>query len=116
MSTKKFKGFTYTEDAPKGGDTMVCINPKSADFGSTEIATYIHVKSKTIDTKNWKVITNIEERRQTIVDDVIEDIKQQIADGDLTVLDGLLKFIPEKVLIQSLSEDEWKQYYKIEKK
>ena len=42
---------------------------------------------------------------QELVDQVIEQIKQDIHDGDLTVLDELLKFIPEEFLKGSLPEE-----------
>lgn len=116
MKIKKFKGFIVTYAYPKAGDTMVCINPKSVNYGETSVALHLQVKNKTIDTKNWKVVVNLEERKEAIVDDVIEDIKKQIAEGDVTVLDGLLKLVPEKTLIQSLNEDDWKQYSKIKRK
>jgi len=45
-----------------------------------------------------------EEAYQKLVDDVIENIKKDIADGDVTVLEELLKFIPEEYLKGSLPE------------
>jgi len=45
-----------------------------------------------------------EEAYQKLVDDVIENIKKDIADGDVTVLEELLKFIPEEYLRGSLPE------------
>lgn len=41
---------------------------------------------------------------QPLVDQVIEQIKKDINDGDLTVLDELLKFIPIEYLRGSLPE------------
>lgn len=41
---------------------------------------------------------------QTLVDKVIEQIKKDIAAGDVTVLDELLKFIPIEYLKGSLPE------------
>jgi len=51
-----------------------------------------------------------EERKQKLVDNVIEDLKKSFADGDYTVLDELLKFIPSKNLIQALPEEDWENY------
>jgi len=113
---RKFKGFIVTDAMPKTGDTMVCINPKSINYGETAVATHLQVKHETIDYKNWKVVTNLEERKEAIVDDVIESLKQDIAQGDVTVLDELLKMIPEKNLIQSLNEEVWANYSKIKRK
>jgi len=51
-----------------------------------------------------------EERKQKLVDDVIEDLKESLVSGDFTVLDELLKFIPSKNLIQALPEEKWGDY------
>jgi hypothetical protein len=47
---------------------------------------------------------------QELVDRVIEKIKEDIVDGDLTAVDELLKFIPTKNLIAFLPEEEWEKY------
>jgi len=39
-----------------------------------------------------------------LIDEVIEDIKIQFQEGDITVLDELLKFIPIEYLRSSLPE------------
>jgi len=41
---------------------------------------------------------------QPLVDEVIEDIRKQFQEGDITVLDELLKFIPVQYLKGSLPE------------
>lgn len=51
-----------------------------------------------------------ENRKQKLVDDVIEDLKKSLAQGDYTVLDELLKFIPSKNLVQALPEEKWGDY------
>lgn len=47
---------------------------------------------------------------QPLVDEVIEQIKKDVHDGDFTVIDELLKFIPKKYLIGSLPEERWKEF------
>jgi hypothetical protein len=42
---------------------------------------------------------------QPLVDEVIEDIRKQFQEGDITVLDELLKFIPVQYLKGSLPEE-----------
>lgn len=116
MKTKKFKGFIITDAKPKAGDTLVCINSKSVNHGTLAIVGHLQVKHDTIDCKNWKVVVNFEERREAIIDDVIESLKKDIAQGDVTVLDEFLKMIPDEKLIQALNESEWKQYSKIKRK
>lgn len=44
------------------------------------------------------------EEDQALVDEVIEDIRKQFQEGDITVLDELLKFIPVQYLRGSLPE------------
>lgn len=46
----------------------------------------------------------------SLVDEVIEQVKKDVADGDVTVIEELLKFIPIENLIQSLPEEEWAKY------
>ena len=114
---KKFKGFIVTDAEPKIGDIMVCVNKGSINYGLLiNPVNDAQTRSGSIDTNNWKVVTNLEERKEAIVDDVIEDIKKQVLEGDVTVLDGLLKLIPEETLIQALSEEVWENYSKIKRK
>lgn len=51
-----------------------------------------------------------EEKYEELVDAVIEDIKSDINNGDVTVLDELLRMIPTKNLIQSLAEERWSDF------
>ncbi len=45
-----------------------------------------------------------------LIDRVIELIKEDIAYGDETAIEGLLENVPENVLIDFLPEEEWEQY------
>ena len=45
-----------------------------------------------------------------LIDRVIEEIKSDIAYGDLTAIEGLLENVPENVLIDFLPEEEWPDY------
>lgn len=45
-----------------------------------------------------------------LIDRVIELIKQDIAYGDETAIEGLLENVPENVLIDFLPEEEWGNY------
>jgi hypothetical protein len=40
-----------------------------------------------------------------LIDSVIEQIKEDIKDGDLTAIDELLRFVPKENLIGYLPED-----------
>lgn len=51
-----------------------------------------------------------QEKYEQLVDEVIDEIKKDIAIGDLTVLDELLRMIPTRNLIHSLGEERWKDY------
>ena len=44
------------------------------------------------------------------IDRVIELIKEDIAYGDETAIEGLLENVPENVLIDFLPEEEWDKY------
>ena len=110
QKVKKVKGYTISEREPKAGDIMICINKKSVNFGCLEEVNAITVKAGAIDTVNWKVVMDKEEAKEKIVDAVIESLKEDFAAGDYTVLDELLKMIPNKNLVQSLDEDEWKKF------
>ncbi len=45
-----------------------------------------------------------------LIDRVIEEIKADIAYGDLTAIEGLLENVPENVLIDFLPEEEWDNF------
>ncbi len=45
-----------------------------------------------------------------LIDRVIELIKEDIAYGDLTSIEGLLENVPENILIDFLPEEEWVDY------
>jgi hypothetical protein len=75
---------------------------KSVDMVKTAIAAAPEPKEKKA--KKAKI---------SLIDAVIEEIKQDVKDGDLTVLEELLKFIPEANLLQALPEEQWKHYPKI---
>lgn len=45
-----------------------------------------------------------------LIDRVIELIKEDIAYGDVSSIEGLLENVPENVLIDFLPEEEWEQY------
>lgn len=50
------------------------------------------------------------EKKQELIDEVIELIKDDIISGDCTVLDELLWMIPTNNLIFSLPEEKWSKY------
>jgi C4-type Zn-finger protein len=45
-----------------------------------------------------------------LIDRVIEEIKADIAYGDVSSIEGLLENVPEEVLIDFLPEEEWPEY------
>lgn len=110
MKAKKVNGYEIQDRKPKAGDVMICINKKSVNYGILEEATEFQVKNSVIDTKNWKVVIDKEERKEQIVDAVIDKLKEDFASGDYTVLDDLLKMIPNNNLVQALDESQWKHF------
>lgn len=119
---KKLNGYTYSDRVPKAGDVMICIQRKNFNYKHLEVASATLVNAGAIDTTNWKVVENMDERKQLIVDAVIEQLKDDISGssdimrmemnriGDYTVIDGLLKMLPCHVLVDSLPEEEWEKY------
>jgi len=49
-------------------------------------------------------------KNQELIDEVIEEIKLQIADNDWTVIEGLLTFVPKEKLVWFLPEEKLKNY------
>ena len=112
MKTRKFKGHLISDRKPEVGDTMICVQRKNINYGLTTFLKYALM----LDTVNWKVIVYPNECKQELVDAVIESLKKDFAVGDYTVLDELLKFIPDKNLVQSLPEEQFKNFPKIKLK
>lgn len=110
MKKTKLGKFVYSDRKPKAGEMMVCINRRSVNYKTCSVANETLIKAEALDYINWKVIENMEDLKQELVDAVIESLKKDIANGDLTVLDELLHFIPNKNLVQSLDEKQWKLY------
>jgi len=52
-----------------------------------------------------------EEQKQRIVDQCIEQIKQDLKYGDETAIDELLKFVPDEKLIGFLPDDDQPRFY-----
>lgn len=51
-----------------------------------------------------------EEKRDDLIDEVIESLREQFILGDYTVLEEILRFVPIKNLINSLPEETWIKY------
>ena len=114
MKKKKLKGYEFSNREPKIGDTMICVNKKSVNYGLlSQPVTKLQIDVGSIDTINWKVVESMEERQQELVDEVIESLKEDFKSGDYTVLEELLKFIPMKNLVQSLEKKKWSKYSEI---
>lgn len=74
MKNKKFKGYIISDQAPKVGDKMICVQKKNFNFVNVETATDFQVKHNVIDTVNWKVIV---EDKSITVHDLLEFKEQQ---------------------------------------
>lgn len=53
--------------------------------------------------------------KEQLVNQVIDDLKNSFENGDYTVLEELLWFVPNKNLLQALPEEEWDKYPEIKK-
>ena len=52
---KKVKGYEITDEIPKEGDTVVCVQRNNFNYGKTEIVTKQQAELGTVD-KKWKVV------------------------------------------------------------
>jgi len=50
------------------------------------------------------------EEQQKLIDKVLEETQESLANGDLTVLEEILKFVPTNILVGSLPEEDWDEY------
>lgn len=61
--------------------------------------------------KEWEEINGgTEGLKEKLVDTVIERLKEDFKHNDYTVLDELLKMIPDKNLVQALPEEMWTKF------
>lgn len=56
-------------------------------------------------------MANKTKTKADLVDAVIDRLKKDLEEGDCTVLDELLSFLPSDELIQALPEEEWKKWW-----
>jgi hypothetical protein len=54
-----------------------------------------------------------EDIKQQLIDRLINQIVSDANSGDTTVLEEILFNVPNKVLLHSLPEEEWKRYEKV---
>ena len=54
------------------------------------------------------------EKRQQLIEEVVEQIKKDLANGDVEAVEELLSFCPTKFLVGYLSEEEWGKYFELE--
>lgn len=59
----------------------------------------------------------VSDKKQKVIDAVIEELKKDFSNGDYTVIDEILSHVPKRILIQSLDESEWEKFsFKTNKK
>ena len=51
--------------------------------------------------------------KQELIDRVLDELNESVCNGDFTTLEELLNFLPNKYLIGSLNEEEWKVYKRL---
>ena len=93
----------------QAADDNVCIETIDLETGDAAdiYPMYVDVIDKDV---RFCLLSNgeLETRdKQPLIDAVIEQLKQDAADGDESVIDSLLKTIPWNVLKYSLPEDKW---------
>lgn len=55
---KRFGNYWVSDDAPKEGDKVICIQKNNFNYGTVEIVTKIQASLGVVDTANWKVIVD----------------------------------------------------------
>ena len=101
MKTFKIKkvGKSFFAFNRKTGGLMGTININTSKFvGDTKCL--VALKKRLVNHRLEQ-----EDAKQKLIDAVIEQIKEDVASGDLTAVDELLTFVPEKNLKGYLPED-----------
>ena len=94
----------FTNPNCKIGDSSGEISITTGKFvGGTKFMTELHKHLE-------EYLKPQKEKYEQLIDRVIEQVKKDVADGDVTVIDELLRLIPTENLIQSLPEEEWDNY------
>jgi non-ribosomal peptide synthetase component E (peptide arylation enzyme) len=105
-----------TEDANEPGKVICVVSPEGKILTDDSVNDIIlaSLENEKVREAIQEAINRQEERKQELVDKVIEEQKEMMGvppdQGDFTVIDELLKFIPCRNLMQSLDESEWKDY------
>jgi len=79
---KRFGNYWVSDDVPKEGDRVICIQKKNVNFGSVSTVTKIQADLGIVDRQNWKLIV---------------DSKQEVT------LDGLREFATEHEVVYARS-------------
>jgi len=53
-------------------------------------------------------------KKQELIERVVEQVKQDIANGEIEAVEELLNFCPTKFLVGYLPEEEWGAYFELE--
>ena len=104
-----------TEDENEEGKVLCVVSPDGKILFSNDNQFFkIRLEDVLVREEIIAALKRQEERKQKLVDEVIEEQKEMMGvppnQGDFTVLDELLKFIPCRNLMQSLAEEKWPDY------
>lgn len=91
----------------KVGDSLGDINIKTGRFKGNTVCLV------ELDKHRDEFLKPQKDKYEELINEVIDSIKSDVANGDVTVLDELLRFIPKRNLIQSLSEERWSEFDEI---
>ena len=73
MKNIKFGEYTISDQTPKEGDKVICIQKTNFNYGGIETVTKLQEELKIVDTVNWKVIV---EESPVTVDGLIEFVQE----------------------------------------
>lgn len=102
-----------TVDAWKSGDddeVGKVISEVSTETGNVQ---YMDDRARTDEMTQIAIgsaVDIVHKRKEKVVDAVIVQIKEDISNGDCTVLDELLNMISKTNLIQALPEERWSEF------
>jgi len=92
---------------------------KEIELRSEYESTYQHYKDSynCMSFEDWKVAFKgykpKKKTKQQLIDRVLDELNESVCNGDFTTLEELLNFLPNKYLIGSLNEEEWKVYKRL---
>ena len=75
MKNRKFGEYTISDQTPREGDRVICIQKLNVNFGAIEMVNKTLADFNAVDTKNWKVI--VDSKQEVTVDNLLKFKEEQ---------------------------------------